>query len=82
MVQNNIKSRDKFSAKVIYINDLGSEVFIEQTFYPYMIFRLVGTKSRTDFQQKQQEHLSENHKIFYKGGRCDFFLVHYGYSEH
>ena len=35
--------RDKYSAKVIYINDLGSEVFIEQTFYPHMIFRLVVT---------------------------------------
>ena len=74
--------RDKYSAKVIYINDLGSEVFIEQTFYPHMIFRLVVTKSRTDFQQKLQEHISDNHKIFYKDGRCDFFLVHHGYSEH
>lgn len=82
MVRKRGKSREKFSARVIYLNDLGSEVFIEQIFYPYMIFRLVGTKSRTDFQQKQQEYLSENHKIFYQGGRCDFFLIHYGYSEH
>ena len=40
---NKKEKREKFSAKVIYINDLGSEVFIEQTFYPHMIFRLVVT---------------------------------------
>jgi hypothetical protein len=79
---NQKNKREKFSAKVVYVNELGTEVLIEQTFYPYMIFRLVGTKSIIDFQKKQKEHISDCHKIFYKDGRCDFFLVHSGYSEH
>lgn len=73
--------RDKFSAKVICIDGMGNEVLIEQTFYPYIIFRLVITKSNLDFQKKQQDYLSQNYRLFQTGKRRNFFLVYYGYNE-
>lgn len=76
------RKRDKFSAKVIYTNELGSEILIEQTFFPYTIFRLVVSKSKTDFDQKKEEYLRERRKLFYKEGVYNFFLVHFGYNEH
>lgn len=81
MEHNKNGKRNKFSAKVICINGMGNEIFLEQTFYPYIIFRLIVAKSKLDFNNKQQEHLSENHKIYNKAGTFDFFLVYYGYCE-
>ena len=73
--------REKFSAKVVYINGMGSELLIEQTFYPYMIFRLVVTKSESDYHQKWCELSCDNCKLIPHKGLFDFFLVHYGYKE-
>lgn len=73
--------RKKFSAKVVYINGMGSELLIEQTFYPYMIFRLVVTKSESDYHQKWCELSRDNYDLVPHKGRLDFFLVHYGHKE-
>lgn len=73
--------REKFSAKMVYINGMGSELLIEQTFYPYMIFRLVVTKSESDYHQKWCELSCDNCKLIPHKGLFDFFLVHYGYKE-
>lgn len=75
------KKRERFSAKVVCINGMGSELLIEQTFYPYMIFRLVVTKSESDYHQKWNELSHDNCELIPHKGHFDFFLVHYGYKE-
>lgn len=81
MTNKKKEKREKFSAKVIYINGMGSELLIEQTFYPYMIFRLVVAKSESDYHQKWYELLRDNCELIPHKGKFDFFLVQYGYKE-
>lgn len=73
-------SKEKFIVYDIYIEGEGSVLLMEQAYFPYMIFKIVETRSGKDFKVKLEE-LNQKKHVFYKSGFNDFFMVYIGVKE-
>lgn len=74
------KTTEKFSVKNLYLEEEGCVLFMEQVYYPYMVFQLIETRSMKEFEEKLTQ-FSKTKYVYCKPGCFDFFLVYYGVRD-
>jgi len=75
-----LTNSEKFYIRSIYKDDEGSVLFLIQNAYPHLIFQLIETRGKYDFEEKESQ-LANKRVIYKKPGCYDFLLIYYGVYE-